>query len=172
MSTTYRPTSPPSDFTPAQRLWLQSELQAIKRAWEAEKPSERLQELHAEPERLFEGLIVLADGTDWDPGSGVGVYAYIGGAWEFLGASETVTADTTDYVTQAELDKLSVIANEQLRQLTKIQILLSQISGVVINDSDLDVPTYQLRELTKIALILSVMTGTVIADSETDLANL
>jgi hypothetical protein len=93
VSTTYRPSTPPSDFTLPQRQWLERELQAIKRAWEAEKPSERLQELHAEPSKLFEGLIVLADGTDWDPGSGVGVYVYIGGAWDFLGAAEVVRHD-------------------------------------------------------------------------------
>lgn len=159
MSTTYRPSTPPSDFTPAQRQWLERELQAIKRAWEAEKPSERLQELHAEPPKLFEGLVALADGTNWNPGSGVGIYVYLGGEWQFLGVP-------SGYVTQAELDQLSVIANEQLRQLTKIQILLSNMSGVVIDDSEVNATTYQLRELTKIALILSVMTGTVVTDSE------
>lgn len=44
-----------------------------------------LTELHAEPEKLFTGLIALADGTDWDPGSGQGVYAYYSGAWHKLG---------------------------------------------------------------------------------------
>lgn len=41
--------------------------------------------LHAEPKRLREGLTVLADGTDWDPGSGAGLYIYRSGAWVFLG---------------------------------------------------------------------------------------
>lgn len=31
------------------------------------------------------GMITYADGTDWDPGSGEGIYAYYGGAWHFLG---------------------------------------------------------------------------------------
>ena len=41
--------------------------------------------LHVEPARPQEGLIVRADGTDWDPGSGAGFYGYNGGAWTFLG---------------------------------------------------------------------------------------
>ena len=38
---------------------------------------------HVEPERLEEGMIVFADGTDWDPsGSGdPGYVQYAGGAW-------------------------------------------------------------------------------------------
>lgn len=36
---------------------------------------------HAEPTRMVEGLVVLADGTDWNPGSGAGMYAWLGGAW-------------------------------------------------------------------------------------------
>lgn len=31
------------------------------------------------------GDIVYADGTDWDPGSGAGIYAYYGSAWNKLG---------------------------------------------------------------------------------------
>lgn len=37
--------------------------------------------LHAEPIRLREGLLVMADGVDWDPGSGGGLYVYFGGSW-------------------------------------------------------------------------------------------
>lgn len=42
-------------------------------------------ELHIEPARRFTGLTVLADGTDWNPGSGAGVYTYYGAAWHKLG---------------------------------------------------------------------------------------
>ena len=40
---------------------------------------------HVEPERPREGMIVLADGSDWNPGSGAGYYGYRDGAWRFLG---------------------------------------------------------------------------------------
>ena len=32
------------------------------------------------------GMIVYADGTNWNPGSGAGVYVYMGGVWALLGA--------------------------------------------------------------------------------------
>ena len=35
--------------------------------------------------KLRDGLIVFADGTTWNPGSGIGVYCYYGSAWHFLG---------------------------------------------------------------------------------------
>ena len=42
-------------------------------------------ELHAEPSKPRGGLVVFADGTDWNPGSGQGFYAYYASAWHFLG---------------------------------------------------------------------------------------
>ena len=41
----------------------------------------RLETRHAAPEYVQEGLLVKADGTDWDPGSGAGVYVYQNYAW-------------------------------------------------------------------------------------------
>jgi len=43
-----------------------------------------LEPLHVEPERPRDGLVVVADGTDWDPGSGGGMYRY-DTAWNFIG---------------------------------------------------------------------------------------
>lgn len=48
-------------------------------------PHFRLQELNAVPARVYDGLTVLADGTNWDPGSGQGVYTYYAAAWNKLG---------------------------------------------------------------------------------------
>jgi hypothetical protein len=45
----------------------------------------QLKELHVEPEKPRSGMVVLADGTDWDPGSGAGFYGYYGAAWTKLG---------------------------------------------------------------------------------------
>jgi len=39
----------------------------------------------AAPINPDEGMIVRADGTSWNPGSGGGFYGYHGGAWVFLG---------------------------------------------------------------------------------------
>jgi len=36
---------------------------------------------HKPPDKVREGMYRLADGTDWDPGSGAGLYLYLSGAW-------------------------------------------------------------------------------------------
>ena len=36
----------------------------------------RVERIHVEPERPRGGDIVYADGTDWDPGSGEGIYFF------------------------------------------------------------------------------------------------
>ena len=46
-----------------------------------------IEERHVAPKKPRTGMVVLADGTDWDPGSGRGVYVYDEdiSAWRFLG---------------------------------------------------------------------------------------
>jgi hypothetical protein len=44
-----------------------------------------LPELNVAPEKPREGMVVLADGTNWNPGSGAGFYGYYSGAWNKLG---------------------------------------------------------------------------------------
>ncbi len=45
----------------------------------------RFVQLNEEPARLSEGMVVNADGTNWNPGSGVGLYIYRSAAWVKLG---------------------------------------------------------------------------------------
>lgn len=46
-----------------------------------------LQKLNAEPFKKVDGQVSRADGTNWDPGSGAGVYWWdaIAMLWRFLG---------------------------------------------------------------------------------------
>jgi hypothetical protein len=46
-----------------------------------------LDTIHAQPNRIFEGMIVKADGSTWNPGSGGGIYEYRGGSWRYLEAA-------------------------------------------------------------------------------------
>ena len=64
-----------------------AELLRIAEEFEAAREVVVLQELHAPPARLQEGMIVFADGTDWEPVAtqGKGIYAYYGGSWKKLG---------------------------------------------------------------------------------------
>lgn len=36
------------------------------------------------PAKPREGMLVVADGTNWNPGSGKGAYEYLNGAWHKL----------------------------------------------------------------------------------------
>ena len=48
----------------------------------------RLERVHAEPERPREGDVRYADGTDWNPGFGEGIYFFkkgSPGSWVLLG---------------------------------------------------------------------------------------
>ena len=36
---------------------------------------------HTVPPRLEEGVVAYADGTNWNPGSGAGLYVYVSGSW-------------------------------------------------------------------------------------------
>ncbi len=53
--------------------YLSTELLAVYQAL-SEADALELRETHAEPKRPRDGMIVFADGTNWDPGSGRGLY--------------------------------------------------------------------------------------------------
>jgi len=67
---------------PAIRLFLVDELRKIAAA---STDGVLLQELNVAPLRPRSGMVVLADGTNWDPGSGQGFYGYYGSSWVKLG---------------------------------------------------------------------------------------
>lgn len=73
MSATYKPGFIPDD--PAQMAAsIRQEFASIKRGMEDESPSLDLVVLHAAPSRIRAGMLVYADGADWNPGAGEGVY--------------------------------------------------------------------------------------------------
>jgi hypothetical protein len=44
-----------------------------------------LDKTHVAPSRPQDGEVRYADGSDWNPGSGAGLYRYDGSTWNFLG---------------------------------------------------------------------------------------
>lgn len=60
--------------------YIEDELLAISRHLN-ETTALELRPSHAAPGKPREGMIVFADGTDWNPGGGKGAYQYSGGAW-------------------------------------------------------------------------------------------
>ena len=65
--------------------FMTQELANLARALSEQHQTLNLAVSYAAPSKVFDGLIVLADGTKWDPGSGGGFYGYRAGAWRFLG---------------------------------------------------------------------------------------
>jgi len=63
------------------KMQLRQEFATIAR--EQAQPSDymALNTLYAAPKRISDGMVILADGTSFDPGSGAGVYARVAGAW-------------------------------------------------------------------------------------------
>jgi hypothetical protein len=79
----YAPGVPPDD--PAQlSRFLQDELTKLAAAVQA-LAAGQLDKTTVAPAKPREGMVRLADGSNWNPGSGQGVYAYYNGAWHLLG---------------------------------------------------------------------------------------
>ncbi len=74
--------SRPASITDLESLWryIDEELNHISREF-GEMSTVELRASNAEPAKPREGMLVYADGVNWDPGSGTGVYVYSGGAW-------------------------------------------------------------------------------------------
>lgn len=60
-------------------------LARVERALNDAQPDFTFATLHAAPKKTWSGMTVLADGTDWNPGSGQGVYTFYASAWHKLG---------------------------------------------------------------------------------------
>jgi hypothetical protein len=80
----YVPNLPPANPAELPRF-VQEESQRLARALTDPLDFLLLRELHAAPTKPRNGMVVLADGSDWDPGSGAGFYGRYGGAWVKLG---------------------------------------------------------------------------------------
>lgn len=63
------------------RRWSISELQRISQALDQKQAT--ISVLTSAPEKPQIGMLVIADGTNWDPGSGRGLYYYDSG-WTFI----------------------------------------------------------------------------------------
>jgi hypothetical protein len=67
--------------------FLRSELSEIQKAWISAENFLELRVLTAPPARLRPGMLIYADGVDWNPSSGEGIYRRdaANANWVFLG---------------------------------------------------------------------------------------
>lgn len=77
---------PQTDDATELRRWLLQELQRLGNIMQ-ELGVQQAEEFAVAPKKPRTGMIVLADGVNWNPGSGRGYYGYDAttGAWRFLG---------------------------------------------------------------------------------------
>ena len=61
--------------------YLQQELLRIAAEFGSVEEGRAFLILHNAPAKQREGMLVLADGTDWNPGTGSGYYELKGGVW-------------------------------------------------------------------------------------------
>ena len=66
---------------PELRTWITNELFRLGNNFTIESQKTTVSVLYASPERPQTGQIVFADGSDWNPGSGRGLYYYDTNTW-------------------------------------------------------------------------------------------
>lgn len=72
----------PNDASPGLKAWLADQFRSIATYLRNPTPTTiTLAVLGVEPSNPTNGMIVYADGTKWNPGSGAGVYARVSGSW-------------------------------------------------------------------------------------------
>jgi hypothetical protein len=82
--TRYTPGQVPQDPAELPRF-LQAEFERLTDALESPFTHQLLEKLNTEPSRKRDGYVAYADGTNWNPGAGQGVYVYYAGIWNKLG---------------------------------------------------------------------------------------
>ncbi len=80
----YNPDTAPLSVDTNTARWVRDELLKVAVEFEGVE-NVRLKELHVEPPKPRDGDVILADGTDFNPGSGAGFYGRSAGAWVLLG---------------------------------------------------------------------------------------
>ena len=79
----YTPSVVPNDPA-ALPQFLATELLSLAQTFQTQIAFLQLQTLNVAPAKPREGMVVKADGVNWNPGSGAGFYGYRAG-WRFLG---------------------------------------------------------------------------------------
>lgn len=80
----YKPQILKSDSLDSLSKSVQAELQRLAIGFSQPSDYLALNTLYAAPKRIFDGMVVKADGTTWNPGAGAGVYVYVGSGWSKL----------------------------------------------------------------------------------------
>jgi hypothetical protein len=112
---TFAPRPVPGTIDKTAQAYLADEFRRVRDALDVVEQI-NFKERNAEPSKLFDGIVLYADGTNWNPGQGEGIYARVGGAWESLvglqpDENETISGNWTFDGTVA-LNGVTTIADD------------------------------------------------------------
>lgn len=78
----YTPLDPPPTIDQEMARYVIEELRRIATAFDLVLDVDKL---NVAPDKPRDGMIRYADGSNWNPGSGAGLYIYKGSSWVLLG---------------------------------------------------------------------------------------
>ena len=91
---TYRPQPVPSGLQRDAQAYLAQEFRKLQNTLDVVE-FQTFVERGSEPSKLADGMVAFADGSNWNPGKGAGLYARVGGAWELASSDLDAAADET-----------------------------------------------------------------------------
>jgi hypothetical protein len=127
----YKPSFSQSLTLDGLKRWISSEFVRISNALVTSSQKTKLEIATAEPAKPQTGEVVLADGTDWNPSNGRGLYYYDAG-WQQVGSggSGTEVNDLTTSVTWANVPDANITASSVTQHQSALSITESQISDL------------------------------------------
>jgi hypothetical protein len=130
---TYRPGFAPIGIPPEVRDYVSRELRKIHEALERAYPGVTFDFRHVAPERFNAGDVFLADGTNWNPGEGVGLYRRNAAntAWVFIEPTTVAAALTAHLADTVDAHDASAISNVPAGTIaaTDVQAAINELDG-------------------------------------------
>jgi hypothetical protein len=127
MEQLFIPQAPPEDLDERTRDYLGRMFRDVAQNIETIADGRSIEKRHVAPPKPRDGMIVYADGTDWNPGSGEGFYERIAGAWVFR--TDGAVLDTlfdANTILKADSD------NTPIALTVPVQTLVGRITAGVI----------------------------------------
>ena len=127
----YKPSFSQSLTLDGLKRWISSELVRISNALVTSTQKTKLEVATAEPSKPQTGEVVLADGTDWNPSDGRGLYYYDAG-WQQVGSGGIASEvnDLTTSVTWATVPDTYIQSTGVTQHQSALSITESQISDL------------------------------------------
>lgn len=145
----YMPTNVPDDFK-GMPGFIRRELLRLQQLFVSAWDGVRFLARGAAPDKLEDGAVVYADGTNWNPGSGAGLYLYKSSAWSYLGSASValsaVTYTTTGTLTAAPIISLAQPAPAQIAGV--VQTATGKwVSGLILDATNQQLTTISFTDI-------------------------